>query len=177
MVFLLCGLWHGANWTFVIWGMLHGIFLIVERAGFSPVLQRLPRLLRHLYTLVVVMIAWVFFRSTDVGQALSYLRAMLGLGVSTVSFDYAEFVDPYAVLSLCLGALVSTSLFSQLTADWRCRRQQIAGKLRVPIEALSIGADGAVTLGLRFSLLVGIALAAAARVAAGTYNPFIYFRF
>jgi len=177
VVFLLCGLWHGANWTFVIWGLLHGFFLIVERAGFSHVLQRLPRVLRHFYTLLVVMITWVFFRSTDLAQALSYLRALFGQGGETVTFDYTRFIDSQGLLCLCLGALASTSLFSQLTADWRCRRKQISGKPGVPIEVLSIGADGAAVLGLRFSLLAGIALLAASRVAAGTYNPFIYFRF
>ncbi len=177
VVFLLCGLWHGANWTFVVWGMLHGSFLILERAGFSNVLRRLPRALRHLYVLTLVMIAWVFFRSADLAQALHYLQAMAGFGASAAQFDAARFVDPYTVVSLVIGALASTSVFSQLTADWRCRKGQVAGKLKLPIETLSIDADGVAALGLRFASLVMIGLVAASRVAAGTYNPFIYFRF
>jgi alginate O-acetyltransferase complex protein AlgI len=62
-VFFLCGLWHGASWNFVVWGVFHGAFLIIERLGFSNVLEKSPRILRHAYAVLVVMIGWVFFRA------------------------------------------------------------------------------------------------------------------
>ena len=61
-VFFLCGLWHGATWTFVVWGLFHGFFLIIERAGLKNWLER-HRAVRHVYTLLAVMVGWVFFRS------------------------------------------------------------------------------------------------------------------
>src|SRR5262249_35701539 len=61
MVFLLCGLWHGASWTFVLWGGFHGSWLVIERLGFTKALTAVPRLVAHAYTLLVVMLGWVIF--------------------------------------------------------------------------------------------------------------------
>ena len=71
-VFLLCGLWHGASWNFIIWGALHGASLVIERIGWHKYLDRLWRPLRHLYTLGIVMIGWVFFRSESLSHAIHY---------------------------------------------------------------------------------------------------------
>src|SRR4029079_13106526 len=75
-VFFLCGLWHGASWTFVVWGLYHGAFMVFERVGLHAALSRLPRLLGHLYALLVVMVGWVFFRADSLGAALGVLCAM-----------------------------------------------------------------------------------------------------
>lgn len=72
IVFLLCGLWHGAEWTFVAWGVYHGVFLIVERIGLLRLVERLPPPLRHLYALAVVIFGWALFRAETVGQAWSF---------------------------------------------------------------------------------------------------------
>lgn len=61
IVFILCGLWHGASWAFVVWGLYHGFFLVVERLGLSNLLLRVGTEFRHLYALLVVTIGWVFF--------------------------------------------------------------------------------------------------------------------
>ncbi len=76
LVFLLCGLWHGANFTFILWGLWHGLFLVVERLGWGRVLDKAPRLLSRFYTLLVVVCGWVFFRASDLGQAVNYLSAL-----------------------------------------------------------------------------------------------------
>ena len=65
MVFLLCGLWHGANWTFVLWGAWHGAFLVIERLGLGSALARLRAPVRWAYALLAVMGGWVLFRSAD----------------------------------------------------------------------------------------------------------------
>src|SRR4029077_2862253 len=62
-VFFLCGLWHGASFSFIVWGLYHGVFLVLERAFLGKLLERLPGLVRHAYTLLVVMVGWVFFRA------------------------------------------------------------------------------------------------------------------
>ena len=69
LVFFLCGLWHGASWSFVVWGLLHGFLLVIERMGLGRLMARWPRALRHAWTLFFVMIAWVFFRADSLPQA------------------------------------------------------------------------------------------------------------
>lgn len=177
VVFLACGLWHGANWTFVVWGALHGLFLALERAGLDRVLARLPVPLRHAYVLVVVMVAWVFFRADDIHAAFAYLAAMAGLNGATHGASVAGFVDVRIALCLTVGALASLALFRRITADWRCRAGQSRGVLSPTLDTLRIGRDGTAALGARFVLLLAIAWLSAAQMASGTYNPFIYFRF
>ena len=82
IIFLLCGIWHGAAWTFVVWGLYHGLFLAIERAGFGAVLARLPRVLQSTYAVLVVMLGWVLFRADSFDSAGSYLAAMAGYGSS-----------------------------------------------------------------------------------------------
>src|SRR5262245_34022819 len=79
VVFALCGLWHGASWTFLVWGVFHGLFLAVERVGLGRLLEKIPSPLRHGYTMLAVMAGWVLFKSETLGQALGYLGAMAGL--------------------------------------------------------------------------------------------------
>ena len=71
-VFFLCGLWHGASWNFVIWGLFHGSFLVAERLGLAGAVKRLWAPVRHAYLLAIVMIGWVFFRAETLPAALAY---------------------------------------------------------------------------------------------------------
>ncbi|UXM96567.1 MBOAT family protein (plasmid) [Bartonella sp. HY329] len=77
IVFFLCGLWHGANLTFIIWGLWHGAFLVVERLKpVAALIDRLPIFVMRIYTIIIVLIGWVFFRSNDLGSAIAYLGHM-----------------------------------------------------------------------------------------------------
>src|SRR5262249_59621224 len=84
IVFLLCGFWHGASWTFIVWGAYHGAFLVIERLGLSKWLSSLWTPFRHVYTLLVVMVSWVFFRADNFHVAQSFLAAMVGLSKAQV---------------------------------------------------------------------------------------------
>ncbi len=75
-VFFLCGLWHGANMTFVIWGLYNGLFLILERLFLGDILNRIPKILSHSYAILVVLIGWVLFRAENLDQAIEYLKVM-----------------------------------------------------------------------------------------------------
>ncbi len=77
VVFLLCGLWHGASWTFVAWGLYHGLLLVIERVGFLRMLELAPRSLRHFYAMFAIIIGWVLFRSENFAQATTFLNHML----------------------------------------------------------------------------------------------------
>jgi alginate O-acetyltransferase complex protein AlgI len=150
LVFLLCGLWHGAAWTFIVWGGWHGLLLIVERAGFGRVLERLPSPVAQAYTLLGVMVGWVFFRATDLPHALHYLQAMAGMsGASPLAHPWQMDVHPAQWAAIVIGGGIAL-----------LRQPPV---LRQPLlQALAGG--------------LGLA-ACAASLAAGTYNPFIYFHF
>ena len=155
IVMLLGGLWHGAAWTFVIWGGLHGTLLALERAqGKTALYSRLPRPARVLATFVLVSIGWVFFRAADLGEAMRYLQTMLGFGVVEPSRAVLAGVlyQPYLVGSVAVAALVTWGC--PQTWDW-------TRQLTAPRAALTVAA-----------LLVSLAV-----LSTQSYNPFIYFIF
>ncbi|PRW95611.1 MBOAT family protein, partial [Pseudomonas fragi] len=78
IVFFVTGLWHGAAWTFVFWGMFHGVFVVLERVFLKGVLEAAPDLVARLYTLLVVMVGWIYFRADSFDQAWVILKAMAG---------------------------------------------------------------------------------------------------
>ena len=170
LVFLLCGFWHGANWTFVVWGLWHGCFLVWERTRFGNLLASLWAPFRHAYTLIVVMIGWVLFRSPDLGHALEYLQAMAGFATGDgVKAFVAMYLSRDILIALGLGILFSAPVYAG-TGNW--------------IERVLMGSAKWVPrcLGQTVSLvhvvsLIGIFVLCAVKLASGTYNPFIYFRF
>jgi alginate O-acetyltransferase complex protein AlgI len=167
VVFFLCGLWHGASWNFVIWGLFHGTFLVIERLGVGSRLQRLGRPLRHAYLLLVVMVGWVFFRAETLPQAASFLRAMAGLGAAQPTpYAVAYFLTPELWLALVAGAIGATPVVPALLR-WRSERAQ-QGSNAVLTWALDAAGTAAVSALMIASLM---------QVASRTYNPFIYFRF
>ena len=112
IVFCLCGLWHGASWSFVIWGMVHGFFLVAERLGGDKMIDRVWKPIRHLYTLFVVVMAWVLFRSSDITYAWGYYKAMFGFGNSESGvYEYFKYLNNEFLLVLLLGIVASTPLF------------------------------------------------------------------
>jgi alginate O-acetyltransferase complex protein AlgI len=164
VVFLLCGLWHGASWPFVVWGAWHGFFLVVERAGFDRVLARIGRL-RHAYALAAVMGGWVLFRCETLPQAGSYFAALAGWADGDPGRQpLLQHLDPLIATTLAAALLGATALPRRIGA----LRDTVAsgGRLR---SALALGAD--------LAWLTAVGIGAGAWLAAGTYNPFIYFRF
>jgi alginate O-acetyltransferase complex protein AlgI len=164
VVFFLCGLWHGASWNFVIWGLFHGAFLVIERLGLSALLARFPAAVRHAYLLLVVMVGWVFFRAETLPQAIAFLGALVGMGGAQPSpFALGWFLHSELWLALVAGVVGSLPM-----GPWLLRaRARLAGPPR-----LLVAADFAAT-----GLLVFLFLVCALQVAARSYNPFIYFRF
>ena len=167
IVFFLCGLWHGASWSFVVWGLFHGALLVVERAGGLRVLEALPSPLRRAYVLLAVLVGWVFFRSDTLAHALDYLSAMLGIGNEGAINAASHYWNRALALVLLFGALGSFPLvpwIGERLADLR-ERGGPAGLLGQTADVLA------------HALLLAILAASAAWLAAGTHNPFIYFRF
>jgi alginate O-acetyltransferase complex protein AlgI len=164
IVFLLCGLWHGASWPFVLWGVWHGLFLVAERAGLGRVLERAGPVAR-VYTLTVVMGGWVLFRSSTLARAGGFYGALLGLGHGDpVLRPLREFLDPLVATTLIIAMIGATPIARHL-GTWRERLAEASPRA------------GALVLTADTAWLVVVLVTATAFLAAGTYNPFIYFRF
>lgn len=112
-VFFLCGLWHGANMTFVIWGLYNGLFLILERLFLGDLLARVPKLITHLYAILVVLIGWVFFRADSLSQAFEYLSVMFGLSnLDKESICQAQLLNYIALVVGCIIVFLKLKTFN-----------------------------------------------------------------
>jgi len=115
LVFFLCGLWHGAAWTFVAWGLYHGSFLVLERLGLGRRLESLWTPARHAYTILAVMVGWVFFRSETLQQAGSFLSAMAGFASgSGLEQHVGLHLNAMVAVALAAGVLGSAPLLPWL---------------------------------------------------------------
>ena len=170
-VFFLCGLWHGASWNFVVWGLFHGAFLVLERAGLRKRLERAPVVAGHVYAVLVVMVGWVLFRTATLASAGAYVAAMAGLARgSGAEYPATLYARPDVALALVAAIAVATPL-----APWLARRW--AGYVAATAlgrRAVVIDATGAV---VQLATLAAVFLASSVMMAGRTYNPFIYFRF
>jgi alginate O-acetyltransferase complex protein AlgI len=165
-VFFLCGLWHGAKWTFVAWGLYHGLFLVLERWGLGDLVEQ-TRYLRRVYTLLVVMGGWVLFRSDSFAQALGFLRALAGMAPGAKGYPVQWFMTPDFVLAVVAGVIFSAPVVPALLRSIdRLVRNAAYPKLYVGLFST-----------LRVVGACVVMLACAAALASGTHNPFIYFRF
>ena len=156
IVWGLTGLWHGASWNFLIWGLYFGLLLIAEKLFLGKLLDRLPRGLRHLYTMLAVMIGWCVFSFTDFSDMLAYLGSLFGIGnMGLFRAESAAWSLGY-LPTLCIAAVASLPLGKSI-AD-RFRNRSWFQPVRI------------VTLCVLFVLCL-------AALASQSYNPFIYFRF
>ena len=165
IVFFLTGLWHGANWTFVIWGLYHGLFLLLEAA--VPKLQKLPKVIAQIYTLLAVTIGFVVFRADNISEGVVFISKMFaGFDFSSAPMSFAVqnltplFIIMLIVAIICCGPLNSlTSKVSLLE-----NKETLTTKEK---------AVDTITFVLAFVLLAWCII----RLAGSSYNPFIYFRF
>ncbi|WP_417913642.1 MBOAT family O-acyltransferase [Candidatus Electronema sp. JM] len=161
LVFLLCGLWHGANWTFLIWGLLHGLFLVFERLFLAGLLAKLPRAVRHSYLLIFVIISWVFFREDSLYEAWLHLRAMAGFPINPLD-------NPWILLKMD-GQLFSVLIISTLLAFPFLKQGVQAACSFAPLAVFVEIARGIA--------LAALFLLSLLELASGTQNAFIYFQF
>ncbi|MBN2574142.1 MAG: MBOAT family protein [Deltaproteobacteria bacterium] len=163
VVFLLCGFWHGASWTFVTWGVLHGIALVAERAAVLKWLGRLPTPVQRLYALSLVMAGWVLFRADSFSQAAAYFGALfrfkgwLGLGQGGLG----ALISAEGWLAVAVGVLAATPLLRRIAARALIRQ----------------GEDGWSARPAGAAVLMSLLLLSAMKLASGSFNPFIYYRF
>jgi alginate O-acetyltransferase complex protein AlgI len=155
VVFALTGFWHGASWSFVFWGLFHGFFLLMERMWLERVLVRIPRVIQWSYTLLVVMIGWVFFRVEEFPKAWDYVQEMFAfddIGKSALFYLNKEFV-------LILVGGVLFSVFS-----WKF----LGKKAFLKSQVLEF---------LKNIILLVLFFYCTLKLTNSSYNPFIYFNF
>ena len=159
IVFFFTGLWHGASWTFVIWGLYNGFYLIIERLFLSRFLAwNKVKIINVCYTIFAFTTGWVFFRSESIGYAIGYLKKMFFLYEANPRFSAQIFLDPYVIFIIVLGIILCGPLqkikpFKNWLFD--CGKKRTLATICVFV-------------------LISLSVVS---LATGTYNPFIYFRF
>ena len=151
VVWMLTGLWHGASWNFVLWGLLFAALLLLEK--WVPALQKLPAILRHVYVLLAVMLSFVLFNAENLAQAASDLAGLFG-GLPLLTQESAYCLRSYAVV-LAVSVIGATPLPKRMAE-------------RIPEKFASV---------LEPVALIGLLLACTAYLVDGSFNPFLYFRF
>jgi len=166
VVFILTGFWHGASWNFLVWGLFHGAFLVIERLGFGKVLSAAWRPVSHIYVLFTVMIGWVFFRANTLGEGLTYIKTMFDVSkIATSDLQFAAILSKEAGYIFIIGLILSIPVFPAM-------RSFLQSKMaRDPVKAVARYEVAEILL------LVCLFSVCILKISASTYNPFIYFRF
>ncbi len=158
IVWLLTGLWHGASWNFVLWGVYYAILLLIEKLGFLKVLEKLPKLISWIYTFVLVVIGWAIFSFSDVKYGSDFVKSLcFNAGKGLVSRD-AAFMVMSNIILLLIGLIGSFSLIKKLCI-------KVFGK-----------SESAAWIG-RVLFVITCLFLCSAYMVSSTYNPFLYFRF
>lgn len=158
IVWFLTGLWHGAAWNFVVWGLYYGVILIIEKYLLSPVLDRLPDIVRHIYSIVLVVIGWVLFFSSSFGQAADYIRVMFGAG----AHGFADRESMYLLTSNLILWLILIFGSTPLV-HFRYEHMLRTKKWNTTI--------------INSVVYAALFIVCIAYLVTETYNPFLYFRF
>ena len=106
IVWLITGVWHGASWNFILWGVYFGVFIILERAFLQNILNKLPNVIQHIYLMIIVIFGWVLFSQEDIASTIEYIKVMLGLGNYKIINDYTVFYIKEYWIIICI-AIVS----------------------------------------------------------------------
>lgn len=158
IVWFLTGLWHGADWNFILWGLYYGLILIIEKFLLKDILERMPSLIQHLYTMVLVMIGWTFFGIESIQKSLEYIKVMFFLnGNKIIDSTFIYYLHTnlilLIILILCSTPIVN-KVFKKIIQNGRMEGVTLAVTVQFVLLFLSI-----------------------AYLVNETYNPFLYFRF
>lgn len=158
IVWFCTGLWHGANWTFILWGLYYGCLLLLEKFFLREKLEKLPKPISHIYTLLVVLIGWVFFMSPNITTAFSTLGKMIGIGTTTFANNQAKFMLKSYFIVFVLAILLSTKVYDRI---------QIFVYNQYKMKAVYT----------TWTIYIILLIVCIAFIVGGTYHSFLYFAF
>ena len=158
IVWFCTGLWHGANWTFILWGLYYGCLLLLEKFFLREKLEKLPKPISHIYTLLVIFIGWVFFMSPNITTAFTTLGKMISIGTTTFANNQAKFMLKSYFILFVLAILLSTKVYDRI---------QIFVYNQYKMKAVY-------TTWTIYMILIIVCIAF---IVGGTYHSFLYFAF
>lgn len=158
IVWFCTGLWHGANWTFILWGLYYGCLLLLEKFFLREKLEKLPKPISHIYTLLVVLIGWVFFMSPNITTAFTTLGKMIGIGATTFANNQAKFMLKSYFILFALAILLSTKVYDKI---------QIFVYNQYKMKAVYT----------TWTIYIILLIVCIAFIVGGTYHSFLYFAF
>lgn len=158
IVWFCTGLWHGANWTFILWGLYYGCLLLLEKFFLREKLEKLPKPISHIYTLLVVLIGWVFFMSPNITTAFTTLGKMISIGTTTFANNQAKFMLKSYFLLFVLAILLSTKVYDKI---------QIFVYNQYKMKAVYT----------TWTIYIILIIVCIAFIVGGTYHSFLYFAF
>ena len=156
VVWLITGIWHGASWNFVIWGLYFGVFIMLERIFLQKLLNKIPNFFQHIYLLLIVLIGWVLFSQPDLPSTIAYLKTMLGLTDAPIINGYTMFYLKEYLVELILAIVASMPIINIV-------------KHHIKLNRLSM-----IVKPIAICILFFIAIV---YMINSTFNPFIYFNF
>lgn len=160
IVWLLTGIWHGANWTFLIWGLLFGIILIIEKIFLNKFMEKLPSFIKRIYVLFIVMILFIIFNAENMSVALTNIKGLFGMNGEVFVNDYTlHYLKSY--LPLLIIAFFGATPFIKTLID-KLRKNKYANNIINILEPI---------------LIVMILVVVTSYLIDNSYNPFLYFRF
>jgi len=156
IVWFLTGAWHGASWNFILWGVYFGVILILEKLFILKLLEKLPKIIRHLYSIVLILVGWAIFAFEDLSKVINYIKAMFTNNIIYNS-EALYYFNNY-IFIIVIGIICSIPL-------WKKLKEKIDSKNSKTLEFVT-------TLGY-----VAILILSTASLVTDSFNPFLYFRF
>lgn len=155
IVWTATGIWHGASWNYLLWGVFFYVVLVIEKIFAGKILKKIPVFLQHIYTIILLLVSWVIFAIEDMGHLSEYLKIMFGLSGAPLWDDFGTYNLKNYGMILLICILCSTPIL-------KLKFQKLSKELQMILSVF---------------LLIASLLICTAYLVAGTYNPFLYFRF
>ena len=160
IVWFLTGFWHGASWNFVVWGLMFGVLLIIEKLWLGKYIEKLPKFIRSLYVLFIVMISFVIFNANTLKEAFSNIAGLFGANSIMITNDYTMYYLKSYLVTIIIAIIGATPLMKNIVE--KLKKNNVMNTIINILEPIA---------------MLGMLLIVTAYLVDNSYNPFLYFRF